>query len=206
MLMPLVVYLCSKSNIMKKVLVIHPDDRSTDFLKPIYEGIPYKTVITGGVTSDVITKEIMNHDRIIMMGHGSPSGLFSMGKFSGIGPFVINDLNAFLLKDKECVFIWCNADIFVIYHKLKGFYSGMFISEVDEAVYCGLPDTEQKEVSRSNYTFADILGEHINLSIEEMYIGTVNNYGVMSESSNVVKYNCERLYCNTDKMILEEVK
>jgi len=32
---------------MKKILIIHPDDRSTDFLKPIYEKLPNITVITG---------------------------------------------------------------------------------------------------------------------------------------------------------------
>jgi len=31
-------------------LIIHPQDKSTDFLQPIYANIPNKKVITGGLT------------------------------------------------------------------------------------------------------------------------------------------------------------
>jgi hypothetical protein len=61
---------------MKKILVIHPDDRSTDFLKPIYENLPNTTVITGGVSYMNIRQSIIEHDQVIAMGHGSTYGLF----------------------------------------------------------------------------------------------------------------------------------
>lgn len=209
-LTPNIVHKCltfkTKSNTMKKTLIIHPADTSTDFLKPIYDKIQYKTVITGGVTPDVIMKEIENHDRIFMMGHGCPSGLFSMGRFPKAYGMVIDSETVELLKQKECVFIWCNADQFVKTHDLKGFYSGMFISEVEEADYCGFPETTQKEVTESNNSFAKILGEHSNKSIENMFEETKKKYKVLAESSNVARYNYERLYCNTEKTILEEVK
>jgi len=67
-----------------KTLVIHPDDRSTDFLSPIYEPVKNKTVITGGITKEQLRKHIQDHDRILMMGHGSPAGLVSVGRFPGI--------------------------------------------------------------------------------------------------------------------------
>ena len=53
-----------------KTLVIHPHDQSTHFLKPIYEDIPNKTVITGGWGIVEVRTLISMHDRIIMMGHG----------------------------------------------------------------------------------------------------------------------------------------
>lgn len=183
---------------MKKVLIIHPEDRSTDFLKPIYERIPYKTIITGGVNPDVIMKEIENHDRIFMMGHGCPDGLFSIGRFPNTRGLVINSDHVELLKQKECISIWCNADEFMLRYDLKGFYSGMFISEVGEAYYCGFPDTRQPEVTESNNTFAEILGRHSNKSLEKMYIQTKNEYEKLTHTSNVAKYNHERLYYTTN--------
>lgn len=191
---------------MTKTLIIHPQDKITDFLKSIYKNIPYKTIITGGVTPDVIVEEIKNHDRIFMMGHGCPYGLFTVGNFPKSSGLLISEKHVPLLKGKECVFIWCNADEFVLKHELKGFYSGMFISEVGEAMYCGLPETKQSEVTTSNYGFSNILGEHSNKTIENMYKETKKGYELMTENSPVAKYNFDRLYCNTDKILMETKK
>ena len=62
-------------------LIIHPTDRSTDFLSPIYANITDATIMNGGVSKDQVAKAINEHDRIIMLGHGSPYGLFSIGQF-----------------------------------------------------------------------------------------------------------------------------
>ena len=188
---------------MKKTLIIHPIDKSTDFLKSIYKHIPYKTIITGYVSPEELEKEIREHDRIFMMGHGCPAGLFSVGRFPNTNGLVISEKHVPLLEGKECVFIWCNADEFVLKYGLKGFYSGMFISEVGEAMYCGLPNTKQTEVTTSNYGFANILGEHSNKTIENMYKETKKEYELMSVNSPVAKYNYDRLYCNTDKILSE---
>jgi len=133
-------------------LVIHPADKSTDFLKPIYQNSLDTTVLTGGTKVEV-NKAIESHDRIMMMGHGSPYGLFTVGKFKSENGYVIDGTTVKLLKDKECIFIWCNADAFTNKHGLDGLYSGMFISEVSEAYYCGLPYTSQEEVDQSNHGF-----------------------------------------------------
>lgn len=184
-----------------KTLVIHPSDKSTDFLKPIYANIPDATVITSG-TVEQVGQEIINHDRIIMMGHGSPFGLFSVGKFKNgthkyYPAYVINSVTVPLLQEKENIFIWCNADQFVIKNKLKGFYSGMFISEVAEAKYCGLPGTTQDIVDESNDTFAKLVGSVINKPIKEIYEYTHHYYGILAESNPVTFYNHNRLYLNS---------
>jgi hypothetical protein len=41
-----------------KTLIIHPDDRSTDFLKPIYENVTDATVVTGGLTKSEVNQLI----------------------------------------------------------------------------------------------------------------------------------------------------
>jgi hypothetical protein len=182
-----------------KTLIIHPKDRTTDFLKPIYENIPNATVLTEGLKSDVI-ELIKEHDRIIMMGHGSPWGLFGVGRFregNYYSSYVIdNETVHALLPKKQNVFIWCNADKFVNRHELKGFYSGMFISEVSEATYCDLPGIPQSVVDESNNQFATIVGKVINEPLREAYKGIRQQYKVLAEGNPVAQYNYERLYLN----------
>jgi hypothetical protein len=183
-----------------KTLIIHPADNSTSFLDIVYESIPNKTVITGGISKDDVNQLIREHDRVMMMGHGSPSGLFSVGQFSNIGGgfgggYIIDQFTVPLLKEKDnSVFIWCNADRFVEPFGLKGFYSGMFISEVGEANYCGLPGTKQDVVDESNYGFVNIISKHINEDTESIYDMVRNEYGLIAEENPVALYNHKRLY------------
>jgi hypothetical protein len=178
---------------MKRTLVIHPKDRSTDFLKPIYENIADKTVVMGGVSISELHKLIDEHERIIMMGHGCPDGLFSLGLFPNSYGLAISSDTVFLLENKECIFIWCNADQFVKRHGLKGFYSGMFISEVGESYYCGIP-TNQSVVTESNDTFANILKEEINQPLNVIHERVTLLYNELAHTNPVAKYNNERIY------------
>jgi hypothetical protein len=197
----------NKKVMYTKTLVIHPDDPSTDFLSPIYDNIFQATVVTGGVSKEELKQMIIYHDRVIMLGHGSPHGLFSVGMFRDdpnvIYPqrfnyaYVIDSTMVEVLNQKDNnVYIWCNADQFVNRHKLKGFYSGMFISEVSEATYCGLPGTEQDQVDQSNHYFAQLLGEAINDPLDQAYDYVLDNYGLLTEDNAVALYNYNRLYLN----------
>ena len=178
-----------------KTLIIHPEDSSTSFLDIVYKPIEEKTVITGGVSKSELNKLIMEHDRIMMMGHGSPGGLFAIGKFTNSGAYIIDQSTVpYLINKVENVYIWCNADKFVDTYKLKGFYSGMFISEVGEAYYCGLPGTKQDVVDESNYGFCDIISKYINESKETIYDNVKKEYGLIAETNPVAFYNNNRLY------------
>lgn len=176
-------------------LIIHPEDPSTSFLDIVYSGITDKTLVTGNVTKTELAEMIDNHDRIMMMGHGSPWGLFSVGKFKNSGSYIIDNSLVWLLSQKkDNVFIWCNADQFVNRHGLKGFYSGMFISEVGEAYYCGLPGTTQDIVDESNFGFCHILSEYINEDKNTIYDNVKTEYGIIAKDNPVALYNHKRLY------------
>jgi hypothetical protein len=183
-----------------KTLIIHPADGSTSFLDIVYEPIPDKTIITGGVSKADIKDLIKEHDRVMMMGHGSPGGLFSVGQFTNVGSnygggYIIDQSMVPLLSEKDnSVFIWCNADKFVNSFKLRGFYSGMFISEVGEALYCGLPGTQQDEVDESNYGFVNILSKYINEDTNTIHDKVLTEYGLIAEENPVALYNHNRLY------------
>lgn len=189
-----------------KTLIIHPKDVTTDFLIPIYDGIEDKTVMRQGTVERVI-EQIKKHKRIIMMGHGCPSGLFGVGQFTQTRyctmskdnkatvrcTYVIDRNTVELLRTKQCIFIWCNADKFVLEHDLKGFYSGMFISETWEARAHGI-NADSKTIETSNDYFAAVVSEVINKSLSKIHQHTVSRYGVLAETSLVAEYNCSRLY------------
>jgi hypothetical protein len=178
-----------------KTLIIHPKDSTTSFLDIVYEPIENKTVITGRITKEELHDLIKSHDRIMMMGHGSPFGLFSIGQFKRTGGYIIDHTTVSLLEEKkDSVFIWCNADKFVLEYELRGFYSGMFISEVGEALYCGLPGIPQEIVDESNYGFCEIISKYINEDTDGIYENVRKEYGIIAEENPVALYNNLRLY------------
>ena len=82
---------------------------------------------------------------------------------------------------------------------MNGIYSGMFVSEVGESVYCGIPST-QEQVNESNDMFAQILGQQLlaESSLERVYDNTNQAYRVLAESNQVAKYNQQRFYYALD--------
>jgi len=182
-----------------KTLVIHPQDPTTDFLKPIYQALPDTTVVTGGVFKDEIIDLILQHDRVIMLGHGTPSGLLAVGRFPGDPPpwNIIDYSMVPYLRRTENIFIWCHANKFVERHNLRGLYSGMFISEVGEAEYCEVEAT-QNQVDISNYLFSYLLGSQllIDPDLRGAYQNVGSQYSILAESNKVVEYNSERWFMN----------
>jgi hypothetical protein len=182
-----------------KTLVIHPDDRSTDFLKPIYGGLDNVTLVNGGWTREEIIEGIHTHDQVMMMGHGSPWGLFAVGQFLPVfNSYIIGvDMVEALSQKTNNIFIWCNADQFVTRYGLKGFYTGMFISETGEAAYCGLPGTPQDMVDESNNGFVKILSEELQKTRDTslLFEQTSDTYSLIADINPVAKYNYNRLYC-----------
>lgn len=153
-------------------LIIHPKDPSTDFLKPIYAPIKNKSIITDGVIKIELRKliEIENHERIIMLGHGSPYGLLSVGQFPNAGSYIIDETNVTLLSQKkDNIFIWCNADQFVERNGLNGFFSGMFISELEEVFYYDFWDFEKNTIGESNENFSKTVSRYINEPLDILF-------------------------------------
>lgn len=177
-----------------KTLVIHPKDASTDFLKAVYANIPNVKVLTGGMSVWQVDLEIEAADRVIMLGHGTPHGLLSVGQFTG-SAYVVDHESANLLKKKEnCIFIWCYASDYVKRNQLKGFSSGMFISEVAEAEYCGIPNQTQEEVDEQCKYFCDLVGLVANRKAKEIFNFVSEEYGEMVAYNKMADYNHKRLF------------
>lgn len=152
-----------------KTLVIHPSDTTTDFLKAVYLDKPDWTVVNNSISKSKLIKLIKSHDRIVMMGHGTPHGLL------GFGRYVIDSNYVQFLREKSTICIWCNADAFVEKYGLSGFYTGMIISEYGEAYMCSVP-TKPGCIEKSNIKFANAIKESIDsddilLNMKRLYDG-----------------------------------
>ena len=183
------------------VLIIHPDDRTTDFLKPCYAGLD-ATILTQRDEFFNLAETMKRHNRIIMMGHGSPGGLF-MPKVEGIEEdengelfeytdYSINDSYRDILRQKRTVCVWCNADRYVVPNDLHGFYTGMVISELCEADYCDVKGCNPKQLEESNTKFTMGLKEALKVDgpeSVEIFKEIYNN-----PKNPIMIYNRKRLY------------
>lgn len=185
-----------------KTLIIHPKDPSTAFLKGIYQNIPDKTVITGGINKSQLLEYIEGHDRLIFCGHGSPLGLFSVGEFPDSYPYIIDSSCVKYLKNKlNNLYIWCNADQYLHSHGIQGLCTGMFISEISEALYYNFPDTEDLErvLEESNYRFSSIIGKFIDEPMNILYKNLMNEYGELAKTNLIAAFNFKRLFLMQNK-------
>jgi hypothetical protein len=174
-------------------LIIHPKDSTTQFLSQIYAPIRNKTVITGGVCKSELWNLIETHDRIIMLGHGTPYGLLSIDQFPNFGSYIVDDSMFGILKRKtENIFIWCDADIFVKCNYLDGLCCGMFLSYEEESILYVLEDIDRKLIDESNYGFSSILGKYINEPMAILYRNLVYKYGILARTNTIARFNLER--------------
>jgi hypothetical protein len=180
---------------LSTTLIIHPEDQTTKFLDPIYTSIPNKKLIRDELNSERLNKEMETHSRIIMLGHGTAIGLLCPCNETGRLEQIVNIYHAWeLSKHPENVYIWCNADRFVLEHDLSGLYSGMFISEVAEAAYCGLGLVSQAVVDESNIRFSEIMAEFIHLDKFSILHELKVSYGQLAKTNPIAAYNVVRLF------------
>lgn len=178
------------NNKMNNILVIHPKDPSTDFLKEIYSDIEVD-IIDGICSNEFIVEQIKTHDRVFMMGHGSSLGLF--GKNGGYvinsSPEIIEALN----EKQNNVYIWCHANEFVENNNLKGFATGMIISEYEEAYFYNIIP-KKGDVEYSNQQFASCVKQVINLNDSKLMCeGVKNNYQNINDNE-IIEFNSENIY------------
>lgn len=165
-----------------KTLVIHPKDPSTDFLSIIYKDKDWNIITDPKISKRKLRYHIKIHDRIIMLGHGNEFGLVHNNRY------LIDSTYVYLLREKECVCIWCNADQFVKKYNLIGLYSGMIISEIDEA-YLYSVRTSIDDIEKSNELFANVISKYIDNKDINMIKSEYN-----SDVCEVIKFNNENIF------------
>lgn len=99
-----------------------------------------------------------------------------------------------LAKKENNIYIWCYASDFVKAHGLKGFCSGMFISEVLEAEMMGVRNQSQEAVDAQCKYFCDLVGAVAHKPANEIFEYVSKEYGKWVEKCPITKYNHERLH------------
>lgn len=165
-----------------KTLVIHPEDYTTRFLKVIYKDHPEWTVIDQRVSKSELKKQIKEHDRIVMLGHGTGYGLIGWTGMAITSEFV------YLLREKILFAVWCNCDVFFERYGLKGFYTGMIISDMSEACMMDVK-TDEEEMETQNWLFAEALAKAID-SPDILDVA----HSIYNGESELYEFNKTRMY------------
>jgi hypothetical protein len=172
-----------------KILVIHPADPTTDFLKVIYDDANLYQVITHSTTKSFLKKSMIDADWIIMLGHGSQYGLF------GYNRLLIDSSYVYLLRSKVCIGVWCNADKFFKKYGLNGFYTGMIVSEYHEALDYAVLATGNM-IEKSNSLLAESLQMGLKTKdIQKMREVVKSQYN--DDDNMVINFNKQNIYIKT---------
>ena len=126
--------------------VIHANDPTTKVLSLLYQQREdVRMLITERNTSSDVQRAIRADNVIMMLGHGNEYGLFSKSDKNGdYRRFLITDRHVQFLRDKTCIGIWCYANKFAEKYRLHGLFTGMIISELQEAIDLGVPATKDE--------------------------------------------------------------
>ena len=156
----------------------------------IYEGIGGVTLFDSYEQRGRILAAIAaapKDEPLLLLGHGSPNGLFDM-RYG----LLINDSDAELLKDRpNLAGIWCFASSYAFAHGLKGFFSGMFISELTEAWDNGVRACAE-EIDAKAWDFARRFGDLLRAGIPLVEIAS-ELMDPRHRDSELTRFNYSRL-------------
>ena len=101
--------------------------------------------ITESSTNSAVQRAIRETDMVLMLGHGNQYGLFSVPDKDGVyRRFMVDGRYVQFLRDKTCIGIWCYANLFAEQYNLHGLFSGMIISELQEAIDNGITTIKEE--------------------------------------------------------------
>lgn len=175
------------------MIVIHANDPTTRFLSVLYQQRKDVVCLVNETNSSSdVQRAIRADDAIVMLGYGNEYGLFSKPSKNGkYERFMITDRHVQFLRDKTCIGIWCYANQFAMRYGLHGLFSGMIISELQEAIELGIPATED-EIYKERERFALRLKNCIEAySLEEI---PARMKSLDDTQSELTRFNYSNLY------------
>lgn len=187
-----------------KNLVIHPKDQTTDYLEYSYKRISDNSKIIRDVhlSKEEYMNQILNSERILLMGHGNSFGLLNPN--SEEKNHLIDSIDfPKILRKKNKVFIWCDSDIYVnrFYskHEKPILYTGMIISEKQEAKELQINCTDS-DILESNQKFA----ETMNILLFEVFESKKTNkiklekiiQNYFNSKNPIINFNKDKIFLN----------
>lgn len=125
---------------------------------------------------------------LVLFGHGDENGLYNV-RMDG---YIIGSKDVDLLRKRNVIGIWCYAGNFADKYGLHGFFTSMFISNINEAIVLNF-DAAQEEIKSENIKFAVSINALLRRQIP--YSDWVMNLQEIASFSDLpfVHYNYEAL-------------
>ena len=132
----------------------------TSRLKKAYEGLEDVTLLYNPTRNEVVEELENNKDPLVMcLGHGTTSGLFATNWLG----YVVDRNMIDLLKDRKMIGIWCYASSFAERYGLHGYFTSMFISNINEAEGFGFAGHTNEDILNE----VDLFSESIHSFLKE---------------------------------------
>lgn len=178
---------------MKKILLIHPNDESTAFAKKSYSNQTNWTILNEHLSKSALRKLIQEHDIIIMLGHGTQSGL--LNPHHNNKGYIIDSTFVYALRHKYCVGIWCYASQFFQNYGLTGWsLQKTFISDMNDLEFVYYHRYDIKSGINIEKDGPHLIQESNNLFTEALTNNFLNPKKVMKLYDNktnnpIIEYN-----------------
>ena len=130
-------------------------------------------------------------ERVMLLGHGSPSGLFRLE--NGEYRLYVGHTMVYALRKHPVIGIWCHADLFARKEQLHGLFSGMIVSEMNEAQEYGIA-CSQEELDRENANLAERLKALFDHDVPFQEIPS-RLAGMDTARTQLTRFNYNNLYC-----------
>lgn len=176
------------------MFVLHPYDETTLFLQVLYgdmEGIVLHTGEESRKSLGSLLYHLPPSERVMLLGHGGPEGLYRR-EGEGYRCYVGRSMG-YILRRHPVIGIWCHADIFARRNGLHGLFTGMVVSEMDEAREYGIRTTEA-ELKSENGRFAATLRNLLDSPVTPGRIPELMRE-VIGDGPAVRTFNYNSIFC-----------
>jgi len=189
------------------VVFSNTGDVDTRVLAALWDDIPDARVLnirpgTPDARRAVDVAIAEEEDTLVLCGHGSPQGLFDPGAMAPGAdlaaiarnpPYVVDVRNAPSIRARRVVGVWCYAASFAESAGLRGFFTGMFVSNPLEASFVGCPGRDSAAtITEQEVLFCRRVNELLRADVPmEDWIPRLNAQA--DRSLAVVRYNYDRL-------------
>ena len=191
---------------MATIVFSNTGDVDTRVLAALWDGVPDARVLdvrpgTPDARRAVDAAIAAEEDALVLCGHGSPQGLFdpsvmARGNLAAImrnPPYLVDARNAPSIRARRIVGVWCHAAAFAESAGLRGFFTGMFVSNPREAAFVGCPGRDSAAtITEQEVLFCRRVNELLRADVP-MEDWTTRLNAQADRSLGVVRYNYDRL-------------
>lgn len=177
---------------MATIIFSNMGDVDTAVLKNLWNAMPEAKVVeitkfTLDARQKVDEAIAQETDLLVMCGHGTPEGLINPN-FVDRERYLIDRHNKNLIKADRIVGIWCHAKQFAERYGLRGFFSSMFISNLSEAYYNHIYNTDSETITYNEHMFCLFVNFLLRTRMpQERWINILNQ--CVDFNDPVIKFN-----------------